>query len=129
MEVVRQNPVFVLYMSGISQFFLILLSINSAYIYKGMLTVSFMKSLTIAETWGSSCKLPKKLARIVTQKFLKWIKMDSCYVEKNLFFIIQSLYISSQLITACHAFIINPSLAEHDMPCLSKQCGSRSVGF
>ena len=24
---------------------------------------------------------------------------------------------------------INPSLAEHDMPCLSKQCRSRSVGF
>ena len=23
----------------------------------------------------------------------------------------------------------NPSLAEHDMPCLSKQCRSRSVGF
>ena len=23
----------------------------------------------------------------------------------------------------------NPSLAEHDMPCLSKQCKSRSVGF
>ena len=25
-------------------------------------------------------------------------------------------------------FAINPSLAEHDMPCLSKQCRSRSVG-
>ena len=24
---------------------------------------------------------------------------------------------------------VNPSLAEHDMPCLSKQCRSRSVGF
>ena len=24
---------------------------------------------------------------------------------------------------------INPSLAEHDMHCLSKQCRSRSVGF
>ena len=24
---------------------------------------------------------------------------------------------------------LNPSLAEHDMPCLSKQCRSRSVGF
>ena len=24
---------------------------------------------------------------------------------------------------------IYPSLAEHDMPCLSKQCRSRSVGF
>ena len=23
----------------------------------------------------------------------------------------------------------NPSLAEHDMPCLSKQCRSRSIGF
>ena len=23
----------------------------------------------------------------------------------------------------------NPSLAKHDMPCLSKQCRSRSVGF
>ena len=27
---------------------------------------------------------------------------------------------------ACGAFI-NPSLAEHDMPCLSKQCRSRTV--
>ena len=26
-------------------------------------------------------------------------------------------------------WILNPSLAEHDMPCLSKQCRSRSVGF
>ena len=26
-------------------------------------------------------------------------------------------------------FSFNPSLAEHDMPCLSKQCRSRSVGF
>ena len=25
--------------------------------------------------------------------------------------------------------LLNPSLAEHDMPCLSKQCRSRSVGF
>ena len=25
--------------------------------------------------------------------------------------------------------LFNPSLAEHDMPCLSKQCRSRSVGF
>ena len=25
--------------------------------------------------------------------------------------------------------ILSPSLAEHDMPCLSKQCRSRSVGF
>ena len=25
--------------------------------------------------------------------------------------------------------ILNPSLAEHNMPCLSKQCRSRSVGF
>ena len=25
--------------------------------------------------------------------------------------------------------ILNPSLAKHDMPCLSKQCRSRSVGF
>ena len=24
---------------------------------------------------------------------------------------------------------INPSLAEHNMPCLRKQCRSRSVGF
>ena len=24
---------------------------------------------------------------------------------------------------------LNPSLAEHNMPCLSKQCRSRSVGF
>ena len=24
---------------------------------------------------------------------------------------------------------LNPSLAEHDMPCLSKQCRSRAVGF
>ena len=24
---------------------------------------------------------------------------------------------------------VNPSLAVHDMPCLSKQCRSRSVGF
>ena len=24
---------------------------------------------------------------------------------------------------------VNPSLAEHDMPCLSKQCISRSAGF
>ena len=27
------------------------------------------------------------------------------------------------------AWHFNPSLAEHDMPCLSKQCRSRSVGF
>ena len=26
-------------------------------------------------------------------------------------------------------FFFNPSLAEHDVPCLSKQCRSRSVGF
>ena len=26
-------------------------------------------------------------------------------------------------------FVVNPSLAEHIMPCLSKQCRSRSVGF
>ena len=25
--------------------------------------------------------------------------------------------------------MLNPSLAEHDMPCLSKQCSCRSVGF
>ena len=25
--------------------------------------------------------------------------------------------------------LLNPSLAEHDTPCLSKQCRSRSVGF
>ena len=25
--------------------------------------------------------------------------------------------------------ILNTSLAEHDMPCISKQCRSRSVGF
>ena len=25
--------------------------------------------------------------------------------------------------------LFNPSLAEHDMPCFSKQCRSRSVGF
>ena len=25
--------------------------------------------------------------------------------------------------------LVNPSLAEHDMPCLSKHCRSRSVGF
>ena len=25
--------------------------------------------------------------------------------------------------------VFNPSLAEHDMPCFSKQCRSRSVGF
>ena len=28
-----------------------------------------------------------------------------------------------------YSYFINPSLAEHDMPCLSKQCRSRSVGF
>ena len=25
--------------------------------------------------------------------------------------------------------VLNPSLADHNMPCLSKQCRSRSVGF
>ena len=28
-----------------------------------------------------------------------------------------------------HFSMINLSLAEHDMPCLNKQCRSRSVGF
>ena len=28
---------------------------------------------------------------------------------------------------SCH--LLNPSLAEHNMPCLSKQCRSRSGGF
>ena len=27
------------------------------------------------------------------------------------------------------SFTVNPSLAEHDMPCLSKQCRARSVSF
>ena len=33
------------------------------------------------------------------------------------------------LIIGNHFRLVNPSLAEHNMPCLSKQCRSRSVGF
>ena len=32
-------------------------------------------------------------------------------------------------IFGCTSKALNPSPAEHDMPCLSKQCRSRSVGF
>ena len=44
-----------------------------------------------------------------------------------------NLSIGWAIVITCHMLALpyhfNPSLAEHDMPCLSKQCRSRSVGF
>ena len=40
--------------------------------------------------------------------------------------------VNAMMMIWCFTFLstlFNPSLAEHDMPCLSKQCRSRSVGF
>ena len=38
-------------------------------------------------------------------------------------------YLHSQRCSSTSKVHVNPSLAEHDMSCLSKQCRSRSVGF
>ena len=37
--------------------------------------------------------------------------------------------IRSNTVDALPKAFVNPSLTEHNMPCLSKQCRSRSVGF
>ena len=60
-EVVGQNCIFVLYMSGISQFFLILLSINSTYIQwnldnsKSKGPNDFVWFIETLNNWGLKC--------------------------------------------------------------------------
>ena len=38
-------------------------------------------------------------------------------------------HMSDDLLSNVEAHLIKPSLAEHEMPCLNKQCRSKSVGF
>ena len=53
------------------------------------------------------------------------VKMNANYTEISF---VQIFWISQY---SCETSVIqtNPSLAKHDMPCFSKQCRSRSVGF
>ena len=60
----------------------------------------------------------------------------NCLLRRSLHEMSQLIFWENKTILKCcllkflsSMVSINPSLGEHDMPCLSKQCRSRSVGF
>ena len=59
---------------------------------------------------------------------VSWIKLHLYYVYSECYH--RKLILSVNAIALDRNGVpINPSLAEHDIPCPSKQCRSRSVGF
>ena len=75
------------------------------------------------------CDITLKATRILSLKFglnISYLRPYKYDMHTNVG--IRSFFLFWYILNRM-CFYINPSLAEHDMPCLSKQCRSRSVGF
>ena len=74
---------------------------------------------------------PNYFPNVISDQGLHWLPLAETSIGSQMYFVLQYLIwvytVCSDLCICVH--VLNSSLAEHAMPCVSKQCRSRSVGF